>query len=83
MAVALAKVDSSLVDPAKVVTNIVGLDLSKTELTAADFSARCKEAGLLISALGPHFARLVTHLDFDDAQCDQAIAILQRALVSK
>lgn len=83
MAEALAKVDSSLIDPAKVVTNIVGLDLSKTGLTAADFSARCKDAGLLISALGPHFARLVTHLDFDDAQCDQAISILQSALVSK
>ena len=83
MASALATIDSSLVDPAKVVTNIVGLDLSKIGLTAAELTARCKEAGLWISALGPHYARLVTHLDFDDAQCDEAISLLQRALVAK
>ena len=83
IAVALAAVDASLVDPTKVATNIVGLDLSKIGITAADLTSRCKESGLWISALGPHYARLVTHLDFDDAQCDEAISILQRALVAK
>ncbi|MEN9906003.1 MAG: hypothetical protein RL475_201 [Actinomycetota bacterium] len=81
IAIALAAIDSSLVDPSKVHTNIVGLELSKIGMTAADLTARCKEAGLWISALGPHYARLVTHLDFDDAQCDQAIKILKRTLV--
>jgi threonine aldolase len=83
IAIALAAIDASLVDPTKVVTNIVGLDLSKIGITAADLTARCREAGLWISALGPHYARLVTHLDFDDAQCDEAIAVLQRTLVAK
>ena len=83
IAIALAAVDASLVDPSKVVTNIVGLDLSQIGMSAADLTARCREAGLWISALGPHYARLVTHLDFDDAQCNEAIAVLQRALVSK
>jgi threonine aldolase len=83
IAIALAASDSSLVDPSKVHTNIVGLELSKIGMTAADLTARCKEAGLWISALGPHYARLVTHLDFDDAQCDQAIEIIKRALVVK
>ena len=83
IAIALAAIVSSLVDPSKVHTNIVGLELSTIGMTAADLTARCKEAGLWISALGPHYARLVTHLDFDDAQCDQAIEILKRALVVK
>jgi threonine aldolase len=83
IALALHAVDSSLVDPAKVETNIVGLDLSHAGITAADLAARCKEAGLWISALGPHYARLVTHLDFSDNQCDEAIEILKRALVAK
>jgi threonine aldolase len=83
IAVALHAVDSSLVDPAKVETNIVGLELSKVGITAADLATRCKDAGLWISALGPHYARLVTHLDFTDVQCDQAIEILKRALVAK
>ena len=83
IAVALAAIDSSLVEPKKVVTNIVGLELSKVGITAGELASRCKEAGLWISALGPHYARLVTHLDFDDAQCDQAIEILKSALVAK
>ena len=83
IATALSAIEASLVDPSKVHTNIVGLELSKIGITAAELTARCKDAGLWISALGPHYARLVTHLDFDDAQCDQAIEILKRALVVK
>ena len=83
IAAALHTVDSSVVDPAKVETNIVGLELSKIGISATDLAARCKDAGLWISALGPHYARLVTHLDFTDAQCDEAIEILKRALVAK
>ena len=83
IATALHAVDSSVVDPAKVETNIVGFELSKIGISAADLAARCKDAGLWISALGPHYARLVTHLDFTDAQCDEAIEILKRALVAK
>ena len=80
MAVALAAHDSTLIDPSTVETNIVGLDLSHAGITAAEFASRTKEAGLWISALGKSYARLVTHLDFDDAQCDEAIAIMVNAL---
>jgi threonine aldolase len=80
IAMALAVHDSTLIDPATVETNIVGLDLSQAGISAADFAARCKESGLWISALGKSYARLVTHLDFDDAQCDEAIAIMLKIL---
>jgi len=80
IAVAIASVDSSLIDPATVETNIVGLDLAKFAFSAADFAAACKEKGLWISALGPKYARLVTHLDFDNAQTDEAIEILKSCL---
>jgi threonine aldolase len=82
LATAIAHVDSSLIDPASVATNIVGLDLKALGITAAELAQRCKDSGLLIGALGPHFARLVTHRDFDDAQCDQAIDILRKTLVA-
>jgi threonine aldolase len=82
IALAIASVDASLIDPNTVATNIVGLDLSALPITAAELATRTKEAGLWISALGPKYARLVTHLDFDDAQCAQAIEILKRALVA-
>lgn len=77
---ALHAVEPSVVDPATVETNIVGLDLAQLPFTAADLAARCKEKGLWISALGPKYARLVTHLDFDDAQMQEAIEILKSSL---
>lgn len=79
----LAAVNSTVIDPTTVETNIVGLDLQALPFSAAEFAARCKAEGLWISALGPNFARLVTHMDFDDAQCESAIDILKRALVAK
>ncbi len=82
LAVAIAAVDKSFVDPALVETNIVGLDLTSAPYTAAELATRCREAGLWISALGPKYARLVTHLDFDDEQSAAAIEILKRVLVA-
>ena len=82
LAVAIASVDKSFVDPGLVETNIVGLDLANAPYTAAELATRCREAGLWISALGPKYARLVTHLDFDDEQCAAAIEILKRVLVA-
>jgi threonine aldolase len=75
--------NTALVDPQLVDTNIIGIDLSSLPLSAADLATRCKEKGLWISALGPKYARLVTHLDFDDAQLSDAIEILKSALVVK
>ena len=82
LAVSIAAIDKSFVDPTLVQTNIVGLDLANAPYTAAELATRCRDAGLWISALGPKYARLVTHLDFDDGQCAQAIEILKRALVA-
>ena len=82
LAVAIAAIDKSFVNPALVETNIVGLDLANAPYTAAELATRCREAGLWISALGPKYARLVTHLDFDDEQCAAAIEILKRVLVA-
>lgn len=82
IAVAIAGIDASLIDSSTVETNIVGLDLAALPITAAELAQRCRDAGLWISALGPKYARLVTHLDFDDAQCAEAIEILKKALVA-
>ena len=82
IALAVAKIDSSLIDPSTVETNIVGLDLTELSISAAQLAIRCQDSGLLISALGPSYVRLVTHLDFDDTQCAEAIEILKKTLVS-
>ena len=82
LAIAISTIDYRLIDPSGVHTNIVGLDLSSMPFTAAELSNRCRSAGLWISALGPKYARLVTHMDFDDVQCLEAIEILKKALVA-
>ncbi len=82
IAVALNSVVPSVIDPATVQTNIVGLDLAGLSITAAELATRCKAEGLLIGALGPKYARLVTHLDIDDASTAYAIEVLKRALMA-
>ena len=82
IAIALNSVVPSVIDPASVQTNIVGLDLAELNITAAELATRCKAEGLLIGALGPKYARLVTHLDIDDAGTAYAIDVLKRALVA-
>ena len=82
IAVALNSVVPSVIDPATVQTNIVGLDLAGLSITAAELATRCKAEGLLIGALGPKYARLVTHLDIDDAGTAYAIDVLKRAFVA-
>jgi threonine aldolase len=82
IAVALNALIPSLINPATVQTNIVGLDLAELNISAAELATRCKAEGLLIGALGPKYARLVTHLDIDDAGTAYAIEVLKRALVA-
>ena len=69
-----------IVDAAKVRTNIVPLDFSKTPFDAPTLGAAARAEGVLISVLGPRVGRLVTHLDVDDADIDRAIEVLTRLL---
>jgi threonine aldolase len=41
-----------------------------------EIAAKARAEGVLISGLGPHRLRLVTHLDVDDAACDRAADVL-------
>ena len=74
------------IDPITVETNVVGLNLAAFSITAAELSAQCKKSGILIGALGPQFARLVTHLDLTDEGIEIAAnhiaAELQRTFVA-
>ncbi|MQA26606.1 MAG: aminotransferase class I/II-fold pyridoxal phosphate-dependent enzyme [Micromonosporaceae bacterium] len=69
-----------VVDPARVRTNIVPLDLTKSAADAATLAAGAAEHWLLVSVLGPRFARLVTHHDVDDAGVEHAITVLAGVL---
>jgi threonine aldolase len=82
LAFAIAEAVDDVVVPEHVETNIVVLDLAPTAWTAAALAAAAREDGVLISALGPTFARLVTHLDVDDDGLERAVSVLTRLLRS-
>jgi threonine aldolase len=70
----------STVNPAEIETNIVGLDLDGSTWSAAEFADAAKKEGLWVSALGPKYVRLVTHLDVSDQAIKSAIEILKKLL---
>jgi threonine aldolase len=65
-----------VVDAARVRTNIVPLDLTTAALDAPALGASARAAGVLVSVIGPHTARLVTHMDVDDDGLDRATGVL-------
>ena len=80
LAKGLAALDSRLVDPAGVETNIVTIDTSGIGLEAAVLAGACAQRGLRITVIGPYMARAVTHLDISDADIRQALTIFAEAL---
>lgn len=82
IAEACAQVAPDSVNPNEVETNIVALDLSNHKISASELNNKLKAEGILASALGPKFLRLVTHLNFDDNQLDRVIQTLPRLLQS-
>jgi len=82
IAATVAQAAPGVVDPALVETNLVQLDLSGAPLDAPQLAAAAREAGVLLSVLGPRRARLVTHLDVDDAGAARAGAVVARLLAA-
>ena len=71
-----------VVEPDRIRTNLVPLDLTKTGLDAPTLAARAAERGVLLAAMFPQVARLVVHLDIDDEQLDEAITVLSDILAA-
>jgi threonine aldolase len=69
-----------VVDASAVRTNLVPLDLTKAPLDAPSLAREAADRGVLIAAMLPRTARLVTHLDVDDAAVDRAIEVLSALL---
>jgi threonine aldolase len=67
------------IDLGAVQTNIVIFKL-KNDGDAAGFTAALKEKGVLVSAIGPHAVRFVTHYDVDREACARAAAIVSEQL---
>jgi threonine aldolase len=66
--------DACGVDPRSVDTNIVVVPRED----AAAFVAEAREGGVLVSPVGPHAVRLVTHLDVGREDVDAAAVVLSK-----
>ena len=80
IAIACAEISPDFIDAAGVETNIVALDLSRLNITANELNNQLKEAGILASALGPKFLRVVTHLDITDSDMEKILDVLPKLL---
>jgi threonine aldolase len=80
IASAVFAVAPNVVDPKTVDTNIVGLDLTSLSIKASDLAAQLKENGILASALGPTYLRLVTHMDVTAEDIEKVNQILPELL---
>ena len=81
-----AEHEAAEIDMKTVQTNIVIFKLrSKGQANGGDaaaFTSALREKGVLVSAIGPHSIRLVTHYDVDRVACQRAAAIVSQQLRS-
>ena len=72
----LAGIPGVALDLATVETNIIVFQLAPGLPDAAAIAARSKEAGVLVSALGPRTLRAVTHRDISRESCRRAADLI-------
>jgi threonine aldolase len=74
----VAQVRGIKLDPEKVRTNILVFDISGTGMTTSELTRKAAERNLLLSSVNDRLLKMVTHMDVQRRDCEQAIAILQR-----
>jgi threonine aldolase len=82
LAEGLASIAGVAVALEQVATNIVVCDVGGTEFAAPVVVAKLAERNVLASALDARRIRFVTHLDVDEAQCDEALFAM-RAVIER
>jgi threonine aldolase len=80
LAQGLAEIPGIKIDPAKVVTNILFLDVAGTGLSSFEISKRLATHGVLANGVTPETMRMVTHYDVDRAGCQRALQVLRAIL---
>jgi threonine aldolase len=75
---AVAACVPAAVEPDAVETNVVVVDTGR--VPAAPIAAAAAERGVLVSALGPHMIRAVTHLDVTAENCERAGQLVGKLL---
>jgi len=74
LAQGLHKLDTQLVNPADVETNLVRVDVAASGRPATEWSAELKKRGVLVNPCAKFALRFVTNRHIGEAEVDQAIA---------
>lgn len=80
LAEGLAEIPGINIDPAKVVTNILFLDVSGTQLSSFEISKRLAAKQVLANGTTPTTMRMVTHCDVDRSGCERTLQVLREIL---
>jgi threonine aldolase len=76
LAAQIAACSGAQLDLASVMTNIIVFHLRPGAPDAAALVAQARARGVLVGAFGARTVRAVTHLDVNEAQCDEAARVL-------
>jgi threonine aldolase len=82
LAEGLAKIPRIRINPEKVQTNIVIFDLGETGLTSKQFLERLAQRKVLGGPVDARRIRMVTHLDVDRNDIEQALKIIGEVVVT-
>jgi threonine aldolase len=83
LGVGLKEFQGVSIDPRHVETNIVIFDVANTRITAAQVAEAMKKERVLIHAIGKTQIRLVTHLDVNAQDIEEALKSFERVLGKK
>lgn len=78
LALALHKLDTRLVDPAQVESNIVRVDVAASGKTAARWSADLQRNGVSVAPCASHALRFVTHRHIGAPEIENAVSAFTR-----
>jgi threonine aldolase len=78
LAEALSRIDRIDIDLDTVQTNIVVVDLAGSGLSVDESTLLLEKSGVLVIPFGRTTIRAVTHLDIDDEDVTQAIAVFEK-----
>ncbi len=76
----LAGISGIVVDPARVRTNIVYLDIDRTGLVASDLASRLNAAGVRVLPTGPRQMRAVTQYHVNAEDIDAALEVFKSVM---
>ncbi|MFZ4984641.1 MAG: threonine aldolase family protein [Blastocatellia bacterium] len=80
LAAGLAELPGVVIDPARVVTNIIIFDISATGWVTADFAEALRVRGILANGINPREMRFVTHCDVSVEEIEQTLKMIAAIL---